>query len=90
LRFDGQKLEIHLEAYEALKEWYLQTYSALAEHYLSKKDAKLFLERFTCKKEGVYVPNDATVASFVNYYWALHQSMGREIDESVKREDWLL
>lgn len=90
LRFDGAKLEIHLEAYEALKAWYLQTYSALAEHYLSKKDAKLFLERFTCKKEGVYVPNDATVASFVNYYWALHQSMGREIDESVKREDWLL
>lgn len=89
LRFDGKKLEIHLEAYEALKEWYLQTYSALAEHYLSKKDAKLFLERFTCKKEGVYVPNDATVASFVNYYWALHQSMGREIDESVRREDWV-
>ncbi|NCD12275.1 MAG: CiaB protein [Epsilonproteobacteria bacterium] len=90
LRFDGKQLDIHLEAYEALKAWYLQTYSALAEHYLSKKDAKLFLERFTCKKEGVYLPNDVTVASFVNYYWALHQRMGREIDESVRREDWLL
>ncbi|AFL69222.1 invasion protein CiaB [Sulfurospirillum barnesii] len=90
LDFDGKKLSIHLDAYDSLKAWYLQTYSALAEQYLSKKDAKLFLERFTCKKEGVYVPNDARVASFVNYYWALHQSMGREIDESVKREDWLL
>ncbi|MBN1840451.1 MAG: invasion protein CiaB [Campylobacterales bacterium] len=90
LGFDGKKLSIHLDAYDSLKAWYLQTYSALAEHYLAKKDAKLFLERFTCKKEGVYVPNDARVASFVSYYWALHQSMGREIDESVRREDWLL
>lgn len=90
LTFD-QTLQIDLSpnAYEMLKEWYLKTYTELLEHYLAKADAKLFLERYARKEEGVYFPNELRVRSFVDYYWALHQRIGRDIDESVKRSDWL-
>jgi len=90
LKFDGTlQIDQRIEAYERLKAWYLKTYTELLNHYLVKTDAKLFLERFAVKKEGVYTANMSEVQTFVEYYWALHQSMGRDIDESVKREDWL-
>jgi hypothetical protein len=90
LRFD-ERLHIDMSEarYEAFKAWYLQTYKALLAHYLAKKDAKLFLERFAVKEEGVYLPTSLHVKEFVVYYWALHQAMGREIDESVRREAWV-
>lgn len=90
LRFD-EALHIDLGdiAYEKLKAWYLKTYTALLRHYLAKADAKLFLEQYATKSEGIYLPNALHVKAFVAHYWALHQSIGRDIDESVKREDWL-
>jgi len=82
-------IDLSSEAYEALKAWYLKTYTELLKHYLSKADAKLFLERFASQEEGIYMPNSLHIKNFVKYYWALHQRMGRDIDENVKREDWL-
>ncbi|WP_226372194.1 invasion protein CiaB [Sulfurospirillum diekertiae] len=90
LTFDQTlRIDLSTNTYETLKEWYLKTYTELLEHYLAKADAKLFLERYARKEEGIYFPNDPRVHSFVDYYWALHQRMGRDIDESVKRSDWL-
>jgi len=78
------------EAYEKLKAWYIQTYKNLAAHYVAKKDAKLFLEQFARKDaNGYYLPVDTTIQTFVSYYWQLHQSIGREIDENIKRADWV-
>jgi hypothetical protein len=87
----SEKLEIDMsdEAYERLKVWYINTYEDLASHYLAKKDASEFLSKYASKKSGCYLPVDSTVNVFVDYYWSLHQSMGREIDENDKREDWL-
>ena len=90
LRFDTTlHIDMSEQAYEALKAWYIEIYHALAMHYLEKRDAKLFLERFAIKEEGVYMPKTLHVKQFVDYYWALHQSIGREVDESVKREAWI-
>lgn len=83
------QIDLSLEKYEALKAWYLKIYTELLKHYLAKGDAKLFLEKFALKEEGIYLPTSHNVKAFVDYYWALHQRMGRDIDESVKREDWL-
>ena len=88
LHFD-EKLSIDLSAYDMLKEWYIKVYKELAKHYMAKRDAKLFLERFARKEEGFYQPVRDDVRAFVAYYWALHQSMGRDIDESIHREDWV-
>ena len=90
LRFDTTlHIDMSEQAYEVLKAWYIDVYDALAMHYLEKRDAKLFLERFAIKEEGVYMPKTLHVKQFVDYYWALHQSIGREVDESVKREAWI-
>lgn len=90
LFFDGNvHIDLSPERYEAFKAWYLKTYRELLAHYLAKEDAKLFLERFAKKEGAFYLPTNLHVKTFVEYYWALHQQMGREIDESVKREDWV-
>jgi hypothetical protein len=77
-------------AYETLKAWYLKTYRELAQHYLNKGDAKDFLARFMQKgDDGYYRPIDAKIDAFVRYYWQLHQSIGREIDENIQRSEWV-
>ena len=90
LEFDD-KLSLHVEGktYESLKRWYLKTYEELALHYLLKRDAKEFLDRFAIKKEGDYIPKDKNIESFVEYYWKMYQDIGREIDNTVDKKDWL-
>ncbi len=87
----SDKLEIDMSniAYERLKVWYTNTYENLASHYLEKKDADEFLSKYALKDKGFYTPIEQNVKDFVEYYWSLHQNMGREIDENEKREDWL-
>lgn len=91
LRFDTHlSIDQSEAAYQALKAWYIKTYTALAEHYLNKNDAKDFLEQFARKSDdGYYRPVHEKVNAFVDYYWQLHQTIGREIDENSKRSDWM-
>ncbi len=85
------KLEIDMsdEAYERLKVWYTNTYESLATHYLAKKEADEFLSNYALKQNGHYMPVETKVKEFVDFYWGLHQSMGREIDDDEKKEDWI-
>ncbi len=87
----NDKLEIDMsdEAYSRLKAWYMKTYEALASHYLVKRDADEFLSKYALKQDGFYMPLCSKVKSFVEFYWSLHQDIGREIDKSEKREEWL-
>ncbi|MDR2790528.1 MAG: invasion protein CiaB [Campylobacteraceae bacterium] len=87
----GEKLRIDTgkECVDTLIKWYLQTYLELSCHYLDKKDAKEFLDRFAYKADGFYMPRDKAEGRFVSYYWELHKSIGREIDESDTKENWL-
>ena len=80
---DRLEIDMSAEAYERLKAWYMDTYEALASHYLAKKDANEFLMNYAFKKSGVYMPVDSKVQSFVDYYWSLHQEIGREIDNTA-------
>ena len=90
LDFDGKlSLLANDKTYEKLKNWYLQTYEKLAYHYLQKKDAKEFLEKFVIKEDGYYMPKEKKINSFVEYYWNLYQDIGREIDETEDKKEWL-
>lgn len=90
LRFDGKlHIDMSKSSYDALRVWYIKTYKALCAHYLAKKDAKEFLEQFADKTGDFYLPKHDTLQKFVSYYWDLHQNMGRDIDESIHRVDWL-
>jgi len=90
LRFEDKlHIDISDEAYEKLKQFYFDIYESLASHYLSKKDASEFLSRYAVKIDKVYMPVDDKIKSFVDYYWSLHQDIGREIDEQEHRSSWL-
>jgi len=84
-----ESLQIDLSKYETLKKWYFETYEALAKHYLEKQDAKDFLNRFTQKTDGVYMPVNDKIRAFVRYYWDLHKSIGRDIDEQSSKQEWI-
>ncbi len=77
------------KTYKSLKAWYLKHYEKLAAHYLAKKDAKAFLDIFAYKENSYYMPRDIKVRNFVDYYWNLHKSIGREIDETSQKSDWI-
>ena len=81
LAFSNDTLIVNLDAYDSMKSWYLRTYNDLALHYMNKRDAKEFLDKFTIYVEGNFMPKSDVVRSFVQYYWNLHQKIGREIDE---------
>lgn len=88
LSFD-KSLHVDISKYSELKTWYSKTYENLALHYLAKKDAKEFLDNFAKKEDDVYMPTSLHVKKFVNYYWQLHQDIGRDIDELSHKSDWI-
>lgn len=79
LEFSHKKLQIKLEELSKLQDWYIKTYKELASFYLAKKDAKLFLERFILQKEGIYLPQNPKVRSFVEYYSLMYKKFGQEV-----------
>lgn len=91
LSFDGVSLHIDTseEAYERLKSWYTDAYKLLAQTYLDKVDASQFLHKFAVKQRGVYMPVAKEVKEFVEFYWSLHQSIGRDVDEEVLKSEWV-
>lgn len=90
LKFDKKlHIDMNKDKYERLKSWYLEHYEKLATHYLNKKDAKAFLDHFAKKVDGHYVPLDEKVRDFVEYYWDLHKNIGRIVDETSQKSDWI-
>lgn len=91
LSFGDDKLEISTKSEDInrLISWYYATYEALAKHYLAKKDAKEFLDIFTIKQDDVYMPKEKSVARFVEYYYELYKTIGRDVDEDDKKENYM-
>jgi len=77
ITYDGQ-IKINYSKYDAMKEAYQDAYKKLAENYLAKVDAQLFLNDYAEKKEGVYLPVDENIKSFVNYYYARYKEIGQQ------------
>ena len=72
-----------------LKNWYINTYENLALHYLQKKDATLFLEQFTIKKEKYYTSLSSNIDNFIQYYFKRYKLIGQELDSSDKKENYI-
>jgi len=91
LTWKKQKLSIDMseEKYENLKRWYITAYQNLALHYLNKKDASDYLDKYATKDEKYFMPINATIYSFVEYYSAQYKEIGQELDTSDKRENYL-
>lgn len=72
------------------KQKFLETYSKLAKHYLDKKDAKLFLEQYCTLKDGLYEPKLLELNTFTQEYYSLYEKFANEIDDSDKKENYLI
>jgi hypothetical protein len=83
LDFIDEKLQIDIsdEAYEKAKELYIQVYKKLATTYLEKKDANTFLFDYVKQNGKIFMPKDEKIENFVNYYYDLYKTIGRELDE---------
>lgn len=90
LEYEDGALHVKMEKYENAKAWYQETYRKLAMHYANKRDAKEFLSKYVKKDDqGVYWPNDEKVREFVEYYWQLHQNLGRSVESQSEKDKWL-
>lgn len=74
---DGQ-IRIDYSKYDAMKEAYISAYKNLAETYLKKVDASVYLEQYTVKNGGVYLPKDEKIKSFVEHYYARYKKIGQQ------------
>jgi len=73
-----EQITIDYGRYEAMKETYTRAYEALACHYLKKEDALAYLERYTAKENGVYLPVTTEVKSFVEHYYRRYKEIGQQ------------
>ena len=91
LKFDGMRLAVKFDraGYESFKAACLQNYEELARLYCDKKDAAEFLSRFAEFSGGVYLPREAQVREFVEFYYSRYEAIGNETDPSNERAKWL-
>ncbi len=77
ISYDGQ-IHIDYTQYDAMKEAYIKAYKNLAETYLKKIDASTYLEQYAVKNEGIYLPKDEKIKSFVEHYYARYKEIGQQ------------
>lgn len=77
IEFDG-KIVINYGNYEEMKRLYEQSYKDLVMHYIAKKDAGEYLNKYTVKESGIYLPIEPKVREFVEHYYARYKDIGQE------------
>jgi len=77
ITYDGQ-IKIDYSKYDAMKEAYQTAYKDLAENYLKKVDASVYLGQYATKTEGIYLPKDENIKSFVEHYYARYKEIGQQ------------
>jgi hypothetical protein len=77
ITYDGQ-IHIDYAKYDAMKEAYISAYKNLAETYLKKVDASTYLEQYALKNEGVYLPKNEKIKSFVEHYYTRYKEIGQQ------------
>ncbi len=79
LKLDNKKVVIEYKNYNNFKEIYLDAYKNLALNYLNKVDAKEYLEKYTIKKDAIYLPKTDIIRDFVEYYYKRYKEIGNEV-----------
>jgi len=77
LNYVGTRLKIDYSKYEVMKELYYNAYLKLATFYIEKHDANRFLSDYAFKYNGVYLPQDDRVRSFVEKYYTRYKQIGQ-------------
>jgi len=72
-------INIDYSRYKEMKKRYMQAYQQLAQHYIDKKDASFYLEQYTEKSDGVYLPINSQILEFVEYYYSRYKEIGQKV-----------
>jgi len=75
------ELNFDIEKYNFLKENYIKHYKKLINIYLEKKDAWDFLDDYTIKEKGYYLPKNIEIRDFVEYFYGVYKDIWNEIEE---------
>jgi hypothetical protein len=67
--------------YKNLKENYIKHYKKLINIYLEKKDAWDFLDDYTIKEKGYYLPKNNKIKEFVEYFYSVYKDIWNKIEE---------
>ena len=78
ITYDGE-ITIDYNNYEAMKAGYKEAYKSLAQHYINKKEASEYLLKYAQKSEGIYLPVDEEILSFVKHYYARYKEIGQQV-----------
>ena len=73
-----KEIQIDYSKYDEMKERYQKAYKELAETYLKKEDASVYLNKYTVKTDGIYLPTDEKISSFVEHYYARYKEIGQQ------------
>jgi len=73
-----KEIQIDYTKYDTMKEAYISAYKDLADNYLRKVDASTYLEQYAVKSEGVYLPKDEEIKSFVEAYYVRYKEIGQQ------------
>lgn len=74
-----EEIKIDYSRYNEMKERYQEAYQALAQHYADKKDANRYLEKYARKSEGVYLPVNKNISTFVEHYYRRYKEIGQQV-----------
>ncbi len=77
ITYDGQ-IKIDYSKYDAMKEAYISAYKDLVDNYLKKVDASEYLAQYAVKNEGIYLPKNEKIKSFVEHYYARYKEIGQQ------------
>ena len=77
ISYDG-KVKIDYSAYDTMKNMYKEAYKDLANNYLKKIDAGEYLSQYTVKEDGIYLPKNENIKSFVEHYYARYKEIGQQ------------
>ncbi len=77
ITYDGQ-IKIDYGRYDTMKEAYISAYKDLANNYLKKVDASEYLGQYTIKNEGIYLPKNEEIKSFVEHYYTRYKEIGQQ------------
>ncbi len=75
--------------YKDLKKIYIEVYSKLVYIYLNKQDAGDFLFDYLIHHNDSYKSKNKDLQEFADYYYELYKEVWNEIDDKVKKEDYL-
>jgi hypothetical protein len=74
-----KEIKIDYSKYAIMKKEYQKAYQVLAQHYINKEDASLYLEQYTQRSNGVYLPIDSEICKFVENYYSRYKEIGQKV-----------